>query len=74
MHGNVWEWCWDRYGPYPQDQISVDPQGSPFGQLRVNRGGGFNDFGKHLRSSYCAAQNPLNKSFNIGLRLARNAE
>ena len=74
MHGNVWEWCWDRYGPYPQDQISVDPQGSPFGQLRVNRGGGFNDFGKHLRSSYRAAQNPLNKSFNIGLRLARNVE
>ena len=74
MHGNVWQWCWDRYGSYPQDQISADPQGNPKGQLRVNRGGGFNDFGKHLRSSYRAAQNPSNKSFNIGLRLARNAE
>ena len=74
MHGNVWEWCWDRYGSYPQEQISTDPQGNPKGQLRVNRGGGFNDFGKHLRSSYRAAQNPSNKSFNIGLRLARNVE
>ena len=39
----------------------------------MNRGGGFNDFGKHLRSAYRSASNPLTKDRNLGLRIARNA-
>lgn len=74
MHGNVWEWCWDRYGAYQQDNESINPTGAEIGQFRVNRGGGFNDFGKHLRSAYRAAHNPNNKTFNIGMRLARNVD
>lgn len=73
MHGNVWEWCWDIYGPYTTNASAENPQGAAQGQYRVNRGGGFNDFGKHLRSAYRAAHNPNNKTFNIGMRLARNA-
>ena len=74
MHGNVWEWCWDRYGRYPTANISDNPTGSDIGRYRVNRGGGYNDFGKHLRSAYRAAHNPENKTFNLGMRLARNAK
>ena len=51
----------------------LNPLGSAVGIYRVNRGGGFNDFGKHLRSAYRSASNPLSKDRNLGFRIARNA-
>ena len=71
MHGNVWEWCWDRYGAYGETPVS-NPSGATSGAYRINRGGGWNDFGRHLRSAYRAACPPSNSSFNLGFRLARN--
>ncbi|MBQ6365338.1 MAG: SUMF1/EgtB/PvdO family nonheme iron enzyme [Oscillospiraceae bacterium] len=71
-HGNVNEWCWDYYGPYDPAQNS-DPAGPDSGTRHVYRGGGWNDFGKNMRSAYRAAGQADLKSYNLGVRLVRNA-
>ena len=71
-HGNVNEWCWDYYGAY-DEAPSTDPTGPESGTRHVYRGGGWNDFGKNMRSAYRAAAQADMKSYNLGLRLVRNA-
>jgi formylglycine-generating enzyme required for sulfatase activity len=73
MHGNVWEWCWDYYGEY-STAAQTDPTGAATGSFRVHRGGGWNDFAKHIRSAYRAAMPPNEGMYNIGFRLARNSQ
>lgn len=72
MHGNVSEWVWDYYGAY-NAQPQTDPTGAETGTLRVYRGGGWNDFAKNMRSAYRATLAEDKGSFNIGIRLVRNA-
>ncbi len=71
MHGNVNEWCWDLYGAYDPENTN-DPAGAGTGTRRVYRGGGWNDFGKNLRSAYRAAGELDMESFNLGIRLVRS--
>lgn len=73
MHGNVAEWCFDYYGEYDMTDTE-NPSGAANGSLRVNRGGSYNDFGKHLRSAYRSAANPMDADQNLGFRICRNAE
>lgn len=72
MHGNVGEWTWDIYGAYP-DGEQTDPVGAATGTRRVYRGGGWNDFAKNMRCAYRAMMDQDKGSFNIGIRLVRNA-
>ena len=72
MYGNVGEWVWDYYGSY-STETQIDPSGAETGTLRVYRGGGWNDFAKNMRSAYRAAMEPEKSSFNLGIRLVRNA-
>ena len=72
MHGNVAEWCWDVYGAY-SSQEQNNPTGLESGTRRVNRGGGWNDFAKNMRSAYRAAAPQERKLYNVGFRLARGA-
>lgn len=73
MHGNVGEWVWDWYGSYETGE-QTDPTGPVSGTLRVNRGGGWNDFAKNLRSAYRATLPQDSSSFNLRMRLVRNVE
>ncbi len=72
MHGNVSEWVWDYYGAYDTEEVT-DPVGPTSGNLKVYRGGGWNDFAKNMRSAYRATMEEDMGSFNIGIRLVRNA-
>jgi len=42
MHGNLWEWCLDRYGDYPRSSVT-DPTGTGTDSSRVLRGGSWDD-------------------------------
>ncbi len=72
MHGNVSEWVWDCYGSY-ETEVVANPTGPDVGSLKVYRGGGWNDFAKNMRSAYRATLEEDMGSFNIGIRLVRNA-
>ncbi len=72
MHGNVSEWVWDYYGEY-NTADAADPTGPETGTRRVYRGGGWNDFAKNMRSAYRATLPENQGSFNLGIRLVRNA-
>ena len=72
MHGNVSEWVWDYYGAYPSE-AQDNPAGPSTGTLRIYRGGGWNDFAKNMRSAYRATLEQDKGSFNLGIRLVRNA-
>ncbi|WP_299080463.1 flavodoxin [uncultured Fretibacterium sp.] len=75
MHGNVGEWCWDTYGEYGSGGTKdpAGPEESSSRMRKVNRGGGWNDFAKHLRCAYRASLPPARSSASVGMRLARNA-
>jgi formylglycine-generating enzyme required for sulfatase activity len=51
MHGNVWQWCQDRGGDYPQKDV-VDPQGAEKGEDRVLRGGSWDSYPENCRSAH----------------------
>ena len=53
-------------------EASENPTGPDSGSLRVNRGGGWNDFAKNLRSAYRASLTPTSYSPSVGFRVARS--
>ena len=69
MHGNRWEWCLDRYGPYPGGNVT-DPAGPLSGQFRVGRGGSSNHLASRCRSAARNYDVSSYKADDLGFRLA----
>ncbi|KPA08759.1 protein containing Sulphatase-modifying factor [Candidatus Magnetomorum sp. HK-1] len=68
MHGNVWEWCQDRYGDYSKRDV-IDPTGSDTGSLRVFRGGSWNCDASYCRSALRYWHWPESRRNYLGFRL-----
>ena len=74
MSGNVWEWVWDVYAPYPAN-AQTNPTGPDAGPRRVSRGGSFAYDPNRARTTNRSAEGrhaPLPYAQDLGFRLARN--
>ena len=75
MHGNVWEWCLDWWGIYPEESVT-NPEGPTSGSFRVQRGGSCIDpVGAHsCRSAYRSSYNPDSPNYSFGLRIVMSVD
>ena len=68
MSGNVWEWCWDRYGtllnPLPEDY-----SGAASGSYRVDRGGCWRFDADSAARASRDYDDPVDRRNILGLRL-----
>ena len=71
MHGNVYEWCWDRYADY-STAGSTEQTGSELDHTRVVRGGAWYRYAKVCRSASRCGSLPSYRGFNLGFRLVRS--
>ena len=69
MLGNVWEWCSDGYGDYPNGAVT-DPVGPSLGLLRVRRGGSWYDVAVYCRSAARGRITQTGRHGYIGFRLS----
>lgn len=72
MHGNVWEWCQDRwhddYEDAPVDGSAWEDGSS---SLRVDRGGCWSSLARYCRSSLRSGYNPDSRYGFTGFRLLK---
>lgn len=75
MHGNVYEWCGDRYGGNYYEECKTkgtveNPVGPETGSYRVLRGGDWGSYARGCRSAYRGSYAPGDRSDYVGFRLA----
>jgi formylglycine-generating enzyme required for sulfatase activity len=72
MHGNVWEWCQNRYGAYPSGS-ATDPTSATSGSFRVDRGGGWINDARNCRSASRGRLSPGYRRNVLGFRVLRSS-
>lgn len=70
MHGNIWEWCSDRWQEDLGHDPLLDPQGAAAGELRVIKGGSWVCGAGYVRAAVRDRCCPDYSGGSIGLRLA----
>jgi len=82
MHGNVLEWCSDRWDAPPQDSEPIPPLPAPPGEvplappveMRVLRGGSWKSPPQHCHSAYRIQRSAHTRSNTIGFRIVREID
>ena len=70
MHGNVWEWCTDRFGGnFYSVGPTTDPVGPNDGSRRVVRGGSWYVLAVNCRSAIRGGVTPETTDYAIGFRV-----
>jgi formylglycine-generating enzyme required for sulfatase activity len=69
MHGNVWEWCQDRWSSSLPGGSVTDPQGPTTGSYRVIRGGGWTYYASYCRSAIRNYEYPTDRYGDVGFRV-----
>ena len=78
MHGNMLEWCWDRYCSYPEgtleDPYEDNGAAGCSGSIRVPRGGRYSSNAISCQSASRAGYHRSDDYYYLGFRLARSAD